>query len=153
MSVKQQSIAAAMAELVALEQTAAKAMGKAHKGDEARVYEWRPMKPPELPAIWNWIDDGEYSVVDTARADDLLVVSVTIAVQPSDLSESMGRLVRLTDVFRETIDPALSQSRPLNDTVRSAKRAVTRTGVDEFDNIRVMCMDTLIRLELTATAS
>jgi hypothetical protein len=151
-----QQIANALSELVALEQRVAAAAARQKSDDECRVYEWRPSGLPELPAIWNWIDDGTYEIVDTARSDDVLVVTATIGVKPSDLAESMGKLVRITDVFREVVDPELGRSRhqghggPLKDTVRYAKRVVTRSEIEDFDGIPVMCMSMLIRLELTA---
>jgi hypothetical protein len=39
---------------------------------------------------------------------------------------------------------------PLNNTVRYAKRAVTRTSIEDFDGVLVMCMDMLIQLSLAA---
>jgi hypothetical protein len=142
-------IAAMMEQLVALEREVSDAAKAANARDEMRVYEWRPSKLPELPAIWNWIDDGSYKIVDTARADDIIVVTATIGVKPSDVAENMGRLVRLTDHFREVVDPALWHRQPLAGTANSAKRVVTRTSFDEFDGIPVMCMDMLVRVELS----
>ena len=135
--------------LVDLEQQVSDAAKAAHASDEMRVYPWRPSKPPELPAIWNWIDDGSYEIADTARADDIIVITATIGVRPSDMGESMDRLVRLTDHFRAVIDPALWRNQPLDGTAKRAKRVVTRTSFDEFNDIPVMCMDMLIRVELT----
>jgi len=137
-----------MANVVTLEERVKVAAKAAKQNDEPRVYEWRPSGVPELPAIWNWIDDAEYSLVDTGRADNLVVVTATIGVKPSDLAESMGQLVRLVDVFTEVVDPALDQKRPLG--ARYAKRSVIRTRIDEFNGVPVMCMDLLIRCELTA---
>lgn len=141
-------IADMLAKLIELEQGVAAAAVALDDQDEIRVYEWRPHGPPELPAIWNWIDDGSYEIDDTARATDVLVMKATIGVMPSDIAESMGRLVRLTDVFRSVVDPALWQNQPLDGTTKRAKRVVTRTGFDTFDGIPVMCMDMLIRVEL-----
>jgi len=140
--------------LVTLEQQVSDAAKAADQRDEMRVYEWRPVGYPELPAIWNWIDDGTYELVDTGRGDDIIVVTATIAVKHSDssLDENMGRLVKLTDIFRSVVDPVLwrnGRNPPLEGTVRQAKRVVTRTSFDEFDGIPVMCMDMLIRLELS----
>jgi hypothetical protein len=141
-------IAPLIAELVALEGQVSDTAKAANPRDELRVYEWRPTKIPELPAIWNWIDDGTYDIVDTARADDILIITATIGVRPSDVAESMGRLVRLTDHFRAVVDPALWRNQPLGGTAKRAKRVVTRTSFDEFDGVPVMCMDMLIRVEL-----
>lgn len=138
-------------QLVALEQQVSEAAAAINPVDELRVYPWRPVKAPELPALWNWIDDGSYEIVDTARADDIIVVTATIALAPGQLDESLDRLVRLTDVFRGVVDPALNQHRPLGGTARRAKRVVTRTTFDEFGELPVMCMDMLIRVELSST--
>jgi hypothetical protein len=142
-------LAAMMTELVALEQRVSVAAKEADPLDEMRVYEWRPHGVPELPAIWNWIDDGSYEIIDTARGDDVLVVTATIGVKPSNIAESMGQLVKLTDTFRSVVDPALWGNGPLNRTVKRAKRVVTRTALEDFDGVPVMCMDMLIRLELS----
>ncbi len=145
-----QTLAASIGELVKLEEQAAVKAAEANAEDVCRVYEWRPSALPELPAIWNWIDPGEYEIVDTARADDIIVVVATIGVKPSDLGETMGRLLRITDIFRSVVDPELGKNRPLKDTCRYAKRVVTRTDFDDFNGIPVMCMDMLIRLDLVA---
>jgi hypothetical protein len=140
--------------LVALEQQVSDAAADADPKDRMRVYPWRPSGQIELPAIWNWIDDGSYEIVDTARADDVLIVTATIGVRPADVAgESLDRLVRLTDHFRDVVDPALNHRPVLPDpdgmpTARAAKRVVTRTGGDNFNGVNVMCMDMLIRVEL-----
>lgn len=145
------SFAGMMAGIVSLEQQVAEAAKEANERDEPRVYEWRPTGAPELPAIWNWITDGSYEVIDTARGDDTVVVTATIGVKPTDLPENMGQLVRLTDVFRSIVDPALKGSLPLDASVRYAKRLTTRTHIEDFDGLYVLCMDMLIRCELTAS--
>lgn len=142
------SIAAMMAELVTLEEQVSDEAAEAVAADRLRVYEWRPSKIPELPALWNWIDDGSVEVPDTARVDDVIVVTATIAVRPADSAETIGRLVRLSDVFRTVVDPALKTRPVLGGTVRRARRIVTRTSFDEFSDVPVMCMDMLIRVEL-----
>jgi hypothetical protein len=144
-----QSFEAMMSTIVALENEVKDAAKEANPDDEPRVYEWRPSGYPELPAIWNWIDDGSYEIVDTARGDDIVVVTATIGVRPADLGESMGKLMRLTDIFRTVVDPALNK-RPLNESVRYAKRVTTRSHFEDFNGEYVMCMNLLIRCELTA---
>lgn len=135
-------------ELVDLEQQVSDAAKAADAADEIRVYPWRPSQYPELPALWNWIDDGSYEIVDTARADDLLIVTATLGVRPADMGESMDRLMRLTDHFRHVVDPALRTNQPLGGTAKRAKRVVTRTSFDDFNDVPVMCMDMLLRIEL-----
>jgi hypothetical protein len=144
-----QSFAGMMAAIVALERQVSEAAAQANPDDEMRVYEWRPSGYPELPALWNWIDDGSYEIVDTARGDDIVVVTATIGVRPADLGETMGRLMRLTDIFRTVVDPALNK-RPLNESVRYAKRVTTRSHIEDFNGEYVMCMNLLMRCELTA---
>jgi hypothetical protein len=139
-----------MSGIVLLEREVAEAAKAARERDEPRVYEWMPSGVPELPAIWNMITDGSYEVIDTSRGDDTVVVTATIGVKPTDIAESMGQLARLTDVFRSVVDPALSRSRPLGEAVRYAKRLTTRTHVEEFNGEFVICMDMLIRCELSA---
>lgn len=134
--------------LVELEHQVSAAAAAASARNEMRVYPWRPSAYPELPAIWNWIDDGQYEIADTASANDLLIVTASIGVKPSDLGESMDRLVVLTDHFCDVVDPALNSRPVLDGTARSARRVVMRTSIDKFDEIPVMCMDVLIRVQL-----
>lgn len=143
-------IAPAIKQLVALEERFAANAKQVDDLLEPRVYEWRPSGVPELPAVWNWIDDSPYETPDNAQGDDLLVVATTIGVKPSDLPETMGRLVRLMDIFRATVDPALNVKPILGGTVLEAKRVVTRSLIEEFDGVPVMCLQSLIRLKLRA---
>lgn len=142
------SLAPFFTALVELEQQVSAAAALAEPRNEMRVYPWRPSAPPELPAIWNWIDDGSYDIVDTGRADDLVVIRASIGVKPSDLGETMDRLVVLTDHFCDVVDPALNTRPVLGGTARAAKRVVMRTSIDEFNDVPVMCMDLLIRVQL-----
>lgn len=145
-----QSFAGMMAAIVALEKQVSEAAAVANPDDELRVYEWRPSGYPELPAIWNWIDDGSYEIDDTNRGTDAIVVTATIGVRPADLGETMGRLMRLTDVFREIVDPALNRRPLLNESVRYAKRVTTRSHIEDFNGEYVMCMNLLIRCDVAA---
>lgn len=137
-----------MANLVTLEERVAKVAAEQVPNDEPRVYEWRPSGVPELPAIWNWIMPGSDEIIDTARQDDIVIVRATVGVRPADLTESMGQLVRLTDVLREVVDPALADKRPLG--CRQAKRISTGNSLEDFNGVPVMCMDVFIRATLTA---
>ncbi len=143
-------IAAALAQLLILEQQFAANAAGVDEALEPRVYPWRPNALPELPCIWNWLDDGTYEIVDQHRADDLLVMRVTIGVKPSDFIENADRLVKLMDIFRATVDPSFEASQPLGGTVREAKRVVTRSHTELFDGIPVLCLETLVRLKLSA---
>lgn len=136
-------------ELITLERQVSAAAKAANPANEMRVYPWRPSRVPELPAIWNWIDDGTYDVVDTARGDDIIVITATIGVKPSDLGETMDRLVLLADHFRNVVDPALRPGQPLSQTSKEAKRVGIFTRIDEFNDIPVMCMDLPIRVRLS----
>lgn len=147
-------LAPMFASLVTLEQQFAAAALDAEPSDEVRVYPWRPTNTPELPAVWNWIDDGSYEIVDTARGDDRLIVTVTIAVRPSDLAEDIDHLVRLTDVFRRVTSPALNRRPVLDGNALEAKRVVTRTGFDQWGGDKgpvAMCMDILHSIRLRSS--
>ena len=143
------------AELLELEDQikAAAADDEDGPGIDLRVYPWRPSGYPELPAIWNWIDDGSYELDDTARATDTLVVTVTIGVRPADLDEIMDRLVVLTDVALGVLDPALWTNQPLGGTAKRAKRLRMATRIDQFlvndREAPVMCMDLPIEVHLS----
>lgn len=148
------SLAAMLTALVDLEQQVSDAAKTADPANELRIYPWRPSRyPNELPAIWNWIDDGTYEIDDTARATDILVVRVTIAVRPADLGESADRLVTLTDHALAVIDPALWRNQPLGGTVKRAKRLQIASRIDEFPSGQgdapVMCMDLPIEMHLS----
>lgn len=141
-------------ELVALEEQVADAIESgANPADKPRVYEFHPTRFPELPAIWNMIDDGSYEIDSTATAKDIVVITVTIGVLPGDLGGVMGQLLRIRDEFCRIVDPALWLRPPLGGTVREAKRVVSRTGIDDsWDNDGqgpfVMCFDQLLQLKL-----
>jgi len=143
-----QKIAANLAQLVVLEQTTSTTAAAANADDACRVYEWRPMQLPELPAFWNWIEDGTYEIVDTHRGDDILMWAVTIGVKAGDFPEKMGQLVRIMDVFREVSNPALDEHLPLSNTCRYARRVVTRSHIEDFDGVPVLCLVNLIRVDL-----
>jgi hypothetical protein len=128
-----------------LEREVAAAAVAANAKDKLRVYEWMPTSRPETPCIFNWIDDGSYDLVDTARADDLLIVTATIGVAPN---AELTQLVRLTDVFRRVVDPALFTRPVLEGTAKSAKRLVSRTAGYDFNGLAVMGMDMLIQVQL-----
>lgn len=136
-------------ELVVLERQVADAI-EAAELPRPRVYPWRPPANIQLPAIYNWIDDGEVQVPDTQRVDDVIVVTVSIAITPNltELNVSIDRLVALTDVFRVTVDPALKRNQPLNGTAKTARRMRTNTSFDEFPEITAMCMEQHIEVQL-----
>lgn len=131
--------------LVELENAVKEAAVAANSNDKLRVYPWMPTGKPETPCIWNWIDDGSYDIVDTARADDILIVTATIGVAPN---ADLDQLVRLTDIFRNVVDPALFSRPVLGGTAKSAKRLVTRTAGYDFNGLAVMGMDMLIQVQL-----
>lgn len=143
-------LAPMFAALVNLEQQVADEARVANPADEVRVYPWRPVKFPELPAIWNWIDDGSYEIPATGLGDDRIIVTVTIGVRPSNIAEDIEDLVRLTDVFRRVTSPALNSRPVLEGTALEAKRVVTRTGIDQWgeDGPMAMCMDVLHSIRL-----
>jgi hypothetical protein len=143
-----QKIGDTLAQLVKLEEETSAVAATAYPEDAFRTYLWRPLNLPELPAMWNWIDSGEYDIVDTHRGDDILVVACTIGVKAGDFGEKMDQLVRIMDVFREVSNPALASHLPLNDTARYARRVVTRSHIEDFEGIPVLCLANLIRLDL-----
>lgn len=142
-----------LAQLFALEQQVCAAAEAADAHNAMRAYEWRPSAFPELPAIWNWIDDGSYDVDDTARASNRVIITVTIGVRPADLGETVGRLVTLTDHAMDVLDPALWNRNPLAGTALTARRTTIATRFDEWDTANgvapVMCMDLPIEVQLT----
>jgi hypothetical protein len=121
--------------------------------NEIRVYEWRPTMLPELPAIWNWIETGEYETVDTARADDEIVLRSTIGVKPGDIPESMSALARIYDHYRAVIDPALRRDPSLGGKAHMAKRTNTHSEIEDFDGVPVLCLAVLARFQLRATVT
>lgn len=145
--------------LVTLEGQVAKAAKEEDAKLEPRVYRWRPEDLPELPAIWNWIDPDEYDVIDVMHGEDQLLIAVTLAVEPRVLAEQEDQLVDLFDVFTAIVDPALNRktppgeatrTEPLEGTVRKARRTTTRQHYEDFNGIPVMCLTSLIRLDLTS---
>lgn len=142
-----------MLALYQLEVDVAAAVRAVNADWEPRPYAFRPLRYPELPAIWNWIDDGSVDVPDTARIDDSIVVTTAIGIAPVNPEEDIDRLIGITDVFRSVVDPALKTRPVLPDengdaTARAARRLFTRTAWDEFDDKPVLCMEMLIRVDL-----
>jgi len=126
-------------------------------GSTLRVYDLTPETPPELPAIWNDVEDGSYENVDTARADDIIIVSAMIAVHPvaTENEAAMRKLLRLTDLFRFSTAPYMrGRTGDLKGTVRRIKRITTRTAEMEWEKptgepFQARCMEMLFRAELT----
>lgn len=147
-------IAPVIRSLVRLERDVSAAAAAADPQNELRVEPWRPSAYPELPAIWNWIDDGSVEIPDTARVDDVIVITASIAVQPTgDPAQEIDQLVTLTDHFRNVVDPQLKRREVLPDeggaaTARKARRLLTRTAWDRFDDKPVLTMEMLIRVDL-----
>lgn len=138
-------------ELFELEKKVAEAIRAATPKDQPRFYGWRPPQLPQLPGLWSWLDDGTVEIPDTARVDDMLVVTATLAVAPNPaaMDQSLRQLLRMTDIFRGVIDPALKTRHPLNGTARTARRILTRPNYDEFPGGKVaMCMDMHIAVGL-----
>jgi len=146
-----QQLADMMAAWVALQQQVATASAADPQTGELRVYEWRPTSLPELPAIWNWIETADFTPIDTARADDVIVLRSTLAVKPSDLSETMQTLTRIYDHYRAVIDPALVHDPTLGGLAHEAQRSATHSEIEDFDGVPVMCLAVLARFNLRAT--
>jgi hypothetical protein len=147
-------LAPMFAQLVSLEAQICEAAKAADPRNAMRRYEWRPSRYPQLPAIWNWIDDGTYEIDDTARATNRVIITVTIGVKPADLDATMGQLVTLTDHAMDVLDAALWDRNPLSGTARTAKRITIATRIDEWlvnanEAAPVMCMDLPVQVELS----
>jgi hypothetical protein len=137
--------------LTALEEDVATAARASNPEDQVRVYDIMPDAKPQLPAIWNWIDDGDYRIDDTGpRATDVIVVEASVAVRVGPkASQTMRQALRLTDIFRDVVDPALETRQPLGGTANRAGRLLTRPQYVDFGGTSVFTMQMLIRVELS----
>lgn len=145
-------IAPALREWVALEQQFKENLEA--EGRELRIYPWHPTALPETPCIWNLIDTGDYELIDTARADDLIFLATTVAVRPSNFDQDMDQLVELIDIFRRTVDPAMAENPPLGGTVTEGRRVLTRPAFPEFPTpqgvVPLIGLTMVVKLKLAA---
>jgi hypothetical protein len=145
-------LAAMMTELRALEQQVSDAAAAVDPKNQMRVYPWRPPGTPELPLIMNWIDDGSVEIMDTARTDDAIFITVSIGVNAAHVNNNLDRLLVLADTFRSVVDPVLHhRNRPLNGTAKRAKRLVTRSELYDLGGIQVQALDMILEVHLTRT--
>lgn len=98
------------------------------------VFRWQPRRP-QLPGIWNWINNAPFEQRDLARWRDNIELLVRVGIQHNDVDEEMAQLEEYADALRETIDRYLAQDGdPFNGAVYKAQRTGMRTvGLDTGD--------------------
>jgi len=133
------SLKSFMSELVALERTV---------HDDLRVYRWRPIGVPELPALYNWMPTSTFVQKDLARWADNPRVLVRIAIAHSEIDEDMASLEDYADHFRAVTDAEFQHGNPLNGTCRRAERVGMNTVLDRFNDIDLLCIEFPIQAEI-----
>ena len=130
-----------MDKLIALEKTVS---------DDLRVYRYQPAELPDLPAIWNWVGGGTFSIVDQMRWRDQVEILVRLGLQHTDVDQDMEKIETYTDDFREVIDDALYNIKvgPLQGAaVRGSRTAFRNIGI-AFNDIPVLCMEFPITFDI-----
>lgn len=137
MTIVKGSIVGFMDELVAWEQTV--------NPDELRVYRWRPLTVDVSRggAIYNWLAPAsfEWRDVSNVRARDVLNLSVRIAVRFTDDQDSMRRLERHVDEFREAADVAFRSVEPIGVHAKWVDRTAFQPTVDTFNEVDYLAFE------------
>lgn len=118
-----------------------------------RVYRWRPMNPPDLPAVWNWfptdkMHESDLALKDIANHRDTFYISAYIAVTKRDAEDDMELIEDYVDAFRAVVDPALNKRGCLDNTVVRAQRLGMRPAIDDFNQIEIPCLEFPLELWL-----
>lgn len=143
------SITAVMGELVTLEQQVSDAAKAINAHDELRVYDIPRGGVPELPCIWNTIDDGEHRRDDTARSTTALTIVAVIGVAVTDVAEMHGQAWRLMDRFLEIVPPAIWTGSPLGGTVNRAELGQISQDFYDLGGVPVFGSEFRISVELS----
>jgi hypothetical protein len=110
--------------------------------EQMSVCRWKPPEPPRLPALWHWLQEGPPPEMrDQNRLRDIVVIAAYIGVRYSNQRKDLERLERLTDAYRDTVDPELWKTQPLNGTVTWAKRLGMRFVAVEFNQIELLAAE------------
>lgn len=140
----QGSVADFMTALEGLHNQVAAALADLTPSLEVRVYRWRPIGLPELPAIYNWIADSPYRVVATGGlVEDTLNIRARVATAHVDGEEDGLVLERIVDTYRHVFDTALYHpaSSPFTGIAKVVDRTGARNLIDRFNDIPVLCME------------
>lgn len=114
------------------------------QGLPVRVYRWRPVAMPELPAIYPWISPSTFEVVATGGlVQDVLNVRARVADRHQDGVQDGETLEVIVDTYRQVVDTALYH--PASSPFAGVAKVVDRTGmanaIDRFNDIPVLCME------------
>jgi hypothetical protein len=115
------SLAALIQELVEIEKTV---------DPRLRVYDWQPIEP-DLPAIFNWLAPSTFEIRDQMRWRDNVSIIVRIGVWHSD--DDMYQLVEFADAFRDVMDDAVYNFRPVGSKAIWAERNGMNMAQLEFN--------------------
>lgn len=120
---------------------------------DLRVYRWRPVLMPEVPAVYHWLSTSPADIPATHSARDTLNLAVRIAVRHTDSDEEMAKVEAYYDQARDVLDhdfstPSTSVLRP---ACLWAKRTTSRTALDTFNDVDVLILELGIQAELRRT--
>jgi hypothetical protein len=113
---------------------------------ELHVYRWwRP--DVALPALYTWIAPGSTERPDTCTVRDLLRVTPSIAVDPTDtIANDAYTLEALIDAARDALDPHVYAARPFGQ--QRAKRLGISVASDRFGDAPVLVAELPIEVTL-----
>ncbi len=117
-----------------------------------RVYRWRPVMIPELPAIYPWISQSPFEVKATSGlVEDTVNVRARVAAAHVDGVQDGATLELIIDAYRLVVDTALYL--PTRSPFAGVAKVVDRTGmqnvVDRFNDIPVLCMEFPLQAQLS----
>lgn len=138
-----------MDELLELEQTIEPAENE--WGESLLVLRWRPTEMPELPALWHWIATSPHVQRDLSRWVEDLTIQIRVGVPTSaPTDEQHARLEHYFDRVREVLDPVFAEgSRPFQGAAYEAHRTASRTTLEVFNEIPVLCLEFDLRVQLS----
>ena len=105
---------------------------------DLRVYRWRP-RVPDDPCIWNWLNDGRLTQVDTTRQRDSFAISTMVVIKHTDAEDEMIKLEEYVDAFRDVVDSALYSKLPLG--AKWAMRETTRFRAVTFNQVSYLAAE------------
>lgn len=111
---------------------------------EVRVYRWRPVTPPKLPAIYPWIADSPYRIVATSGlVEDTVNLRARVATRHVNGVQDGAMLERIIDAYRSVVDTALYDpvASPFNGIAKTVDRGGMRNVIDSFNDVPVLCME------------
>lgn len=116
---------------------------------DIRVYPLRPAGAIELPALWNYIPDGEHEIIATGMAEERPLINVRIGIRHTTNDQDLLVLLAYIDAFIDVVDPFLLwHSEQLGSQMQEIVRGGVRNRQDKFGEVPVLCAEFPIRARI-----